>query len=394
MKKIRRVTEGLMKYKRCVILAAIFMIASGCSGKKTLVSLEEAVNMKMDGDKSLLVYYEDDGQTVEDVKLGEASLIFEGVIKEIHGASAVIEADEGFPIRNSGDMVSVTLDQDAALAQVGDRVRVTYSGAVMETYPLQLEKQSSIEPLGREESDRIPMVMIEGSLYQSVGEISDMEGRCGVMDGEITSSVEGTEIPLEDGQSNFGTGYGYQRVDGEHIDIYMPFGDPDKWEWVRFEKSEENDREESCIMREPPALRIHDALSSANNKFEVSSGNYSWYCRTENEEEMTGGIACGAGPLDEAKEKGRLKLPRYNRLEDVPYTVSWEEMPDSMTIKEYNITDLGKMDAEALSITTYDEIFIVNLKPNRVYEIVAEWMKENLDKKGFYGDASYVVVTE
>ena len=30
------------------------------------------------------------------------------------------------------------------------------------------------------------------------------------MDGEITSTVEGTKKPTKDNESNFGTGYGYQ----------------------------------------------------------------------------------------------------------------------------------------------------------------------------------------
>ena len=56
---------------------------------------------------------------------------------------------------------------------------------------------------------------------------------------------------------------------------------------------------------------------------------------------MAGIIACGSGPLDEAKVKESLKLPRYNKLDYVPYTVSWEEMPDSMTVEEYSAADLG-----------------------------------------------------
>jgi len=32
-----------------------------------------------------------------------------------------------------------------------------------------------------------------------------MDARCGTMDGEITSTVDGTEIPTEDNQSNFGS---------------------------------------------------------------------------------------------------------------------------------------------------------------------------------------------
>jgi hypothetical protein len=34
---------------------------------------------------------------------------------------------------------------------------------------------------------------------------------CGTMDGEIVSTVAGTELPSENNQSNFGSGYHYQR---------------------------------------------------------------------------------------------------------------------------------------------------------------------------------------
>ncbi len=53
-------------------------------------------------------------------------------------------------------------------------------------------------------------VMVDGVLYQSSGEESDVTGRCGVMDGEIRSSVTRTALPTVDDQSNFGSGYAYQ----------------------------------------------------------------------------------------------------------------------------------------------------------------------------------------
>lgn len=46
--------------------------------------------------------------------------------------------------------------------------------------------------------DRIPMVRIDGKLYYDTGRESIMDARCGTMDGEITSTVDGTEIPTED----------------------------------------------------------------------------------------------------------------------------------------------------------------------------------------------------
>lgn len=58
--------------------------------------------------------------------------------------------------------------------------------------------------------DLIPMVMVNGELYLDTGRESTVEGRCGNMDGEITSAVDGTQKPTCDDQSNFGTGYGYQ----------------------------------------------------------------------------------------------------------------------------------------------------------------------------------------
>ena len=59
-------------------------------------------------------------------------------------------------------------------------------------------------------NDRIPMVMADGAMYYDTGRESTVTGRCGVMDGEITSAVERTEVPSENNQSNFSAGYGYQ----------------------------------------------------------------------------------------------------------------------------------------------------------------------------------------
>ncbi len=54
------------------------------------------------------------------------------------------------------------------------------------------------------------MLMVDGVLYEDAGCEDTTEGHCGNMDGEITSSVESWQQPEEDGQSNFGSGFGYQ----------------------------------------------------------------------------------------------------------------------------------------------------------------------------------------
>lgn len=79
-------------------------------------------------------------------------------------------------------------------------------------------------------ADAPMMVMVDNTLYQSTGEVSTVDGRCGNMDGEITSqTANGTDAPTENGQSNFGTGYGYQRI-GDHIEVLIDN------QWIVFEQ--------------------------------------------------------------------------------------------------------------------------------------------------------------
>lgn len=71
------------------------------------------------------------------------------------------------------------------------------------------EPDTAAPPVDEPRAEKIPMLMLGGELYCETGLVSD-EPRCGMMDGEITSSVENCERPAENGQSNFGSGYGWQ----------------------------------------------------------------------------------------------------------------------------------------------------------------------------------------
>lgn len=82
------------------------------------------------------------------------------------------------------------------------------------------------------EWDKIPMVMVNGKLYYDTGKESDIDGRCGVMDGKITSTVDGSETPTVDNQSNFGTGFEYQYGADDTIEIFM------NKKWIVFEHRE------------------------------------------------------------------------------------------------------------------------------------------------------------
>ena len=75
--------------------------------------------------------------------------------------------------------------------------------------------------------DRIPMVMVDGELYLDTGiENTDVRS-CGLPDGEITSTVDSSEQPTKDDQSNFGTGYKYQYGTEGTVEICIN----DRW-WI------------------------------------------------------------------------------------------------------------------------------------------------------------------
>ena len=96
--------------------------------------------------------------------------------------------------------------------------------------PNDLAKETTFQANATREETR--MVMLEGKLYYDTGSDSDITARCGVMDGQITSTVQSDETPSENNQSNFGTDYGYQFVDDNNVDVVI--GE----HWVRFKAVE------------------------------------------------------------------------------------------------------------------------------------------------------------
>lgn len=108
-------------------------------------------------------------------------------------------------------------------------------GAYWDNYQYEIVPVSENELPGQEETqewDKIPMVMVGGKLYYDTGKESTINGRCGVMDGKITSTVDGSEIPTKDNQSNFGTGFEYQYGADNTIEIFM------NEKWIVFEQRE------------------------------------------------------------------------------------------------------------------------------------------------------------
>ena len=102
-----------------------------------------------------------------------------------------------------------------------------------------LEDGLSVSESGEQaQYDVIPMVMVGGRLYYDTGRESTLETRCGLPDGTIDSTVEGSEIQTQDNQSNFGAGFDYQYgADDDTLEIFID------GKWMVFEHREGTGRQ-------------------------------------------------------------------------------------------------------------------------------------------------------
>ena len=143
----------------------------------------------------------------------EAHQVFQAEILEIHDGNYLVKPVEGSWELSSADRIEVPIRNvhPSPEPEIGDVIEIEYAGEILETYPAQIADVYGIKVIKQTETwDLIPMVMVNGTLYLDTGHESKIEARCGVMDGEITSQVDGNKQPSVDNQSNFGTGYGYQ----------------------------------------------------------------------------------------------------------------------------------------------------------------------------------------
>lgn len=147
------------------------------------------------------------------------------------------------------------------------------------------------------------------------------------------------------------------------------------------------------LLTSAPTLSLNDSLSSTLARFEVSSGNYSWSYLEKGETVSL--VACGMHPLDTDPETvEKLKVPKYNGMDSAFYSLSCVVAPDSVTVREWDISQLGDAEAEESSSVNYGDSALIELKPGKVYEITANWDESKLEFNGFFGEAGYVVITE
>ena len=119
--------------------------------------------------------------------------------------------------------------------------------------------------------DLIPMVMIDGDLYLDTGKESDINARCGVMDGKIISTVGAQETPTQNNQSNFGKDFEYQHVDQNNIDIVI------NKKWMRFRKEEDDlGLKLTTYNATPKGLTLVFNQSGGNPRGELGTGSRYW----------------------------------------------------------------------------------------------------------------------
>lgn len=163
-------------------------------------------------------------------------------------------------------------------------------------------------------------------------------------------------------------------------------------------KNHKSDSQQAKVkgLTSPPTMTLQDSLSSTLNSYVVTSGTYSWNYQTENPEEMKSVEASGSFPTVAVKgqEEKWLKLVDYNGIDYALYHAGFEVDPDRISIKEYDLLELGNMEPEVLSETSIEKNYILELRPRRIYEVTAEWDEKHLESNGFYGSAIYIFATD
>jgi len=165
----------------------------------------------------------------------EKTMTFRAIVLEASDTSVLVTPVEDSVEAGSSDQFRIP-NQEGIELQAGDTIEIEYDGTILESYPAQLGEVYQITLIEQAKTDtmwdRIPMVRVNDKLYYDTGTESTAEGRCGNMDGQITSTVDGSEIPMENNQSNFGSGFGYQYGMGDTIEIYMN----EKWMVFEYRK--------------------------------------------------------------------------------------------------------------------------------------------------------------
>ena len=156
--------------------------------------------------------------------------------------------------------------------------------------------------------------------------------------------------------------------------------------------TEESAGKSAKVLTEPPTMYLQNVLSSYWNEFPVDSNTYGWSHLTDEGQVLCVDAAAKHGISGEVKGKEWLQVHEYSR-HDAWYSATFEVYPDNMSIREYDLLDLGDMNPELLSESDAD-LGLLELKPRRIYEVTANWSEDGFEERGFSGTATYVFATD
>lgn len=234
-------------------------------------------------------------------------------------------------------------------------------------------------PATETEPTMTPMVMVDGVLYLDTG-FNNNIAKCGVPDGEITSSVDGSKKPFEDNQSNFGTGYEYQYGTEGTIEINMD----GKWRIFATDAVRQKMQfpgNEVPLFKEAPALTViygDETLTAlkGTNSWRYSNGDGTQTCIE----------ADSMHPLQSKEYMPSLNLLPSIRssVEPLRAYLEWEVMPDDISVRCRSAAHWGKSESQSeeipVSILMFDSepptasLATIKLKDgDYVYEVSAKW---------------------
>ena len=97
----------------------------------------------------------------------------------------------------------------------------TFGGRNTPTIPAHTElpdTEQKILCVADEDFSAAPMMVINGRLYYDTGEVSSNPAFSG-LDGHVENSVLSGQVPGTEGESNFGTGYGYRYGINDTVEV-------------------------------------------------------------------------------------------------------------------------------------------------------------------------------
>lgn len=233
----------------------------------------------------------------------------------------------------------------------------------------------------------IPMIMVDGVIYMTTGYESTTADRPDGFDGEITSTVSGSEAPTENDQSNFGTGYGYQFGETEGtVDLFVN----EKW-WI-YATEEARDRifypERYMVIDSPPDLIVNYGDQSVKAR----------HCLTNWEFTMEDGMLSalmGDGPHP-LMAKDSSPFITLDPAEPMEVWLYWDIMPDSVKVNYWDEDSWEELESECESYRIMegneagDSLLLRPENGNYIYEIIATWQ----NAPNFGGTVRYSFHTE